>query len=100
VLGSAIFDIPGLTFKGPLDGFWQDSTPPDPELFKAFRKVVLTRAQVNGSFFTEAGLALGIEAALERIDVAIVQPHAAQLTRPEHFSPALAPVKAPVLVRR
>ena len=55
VLGSAIFDLAGLTFQGPLDGFWQESTPPDPELFKAFRKVVLTQAQVNGSFFTEAG---------------------------------------------
>ena len=55
VLGSAIFDLEGLTFKGPLDGFWREKSPPDPELFKAFRKVVLTRAQVNGSFFTYEG---------------------------------------------
>ena len=31
VLGKAIFNLAGLTFKGPLDDFWKESTPPDPD---------------------------------------------------------------------
>ena len=83
VLGSAIFDMPGLTFQGPLDRFWQEKTPPDPELFRAFRRVVLTPAQVNGSFFTEAGIALAIEGALERIGASPVAGHATVRSRAE-----------------
>jgi len=90
VLGSAIFDIPGLTFRGPLDSFWRESAPPDQELFRAFRKVVLTQAQVNGSFFTEAGISLAVSAALERIDVPLAQPQTVAVHRPEHLSPPLA----------
>jgi capsular polysaccharide export protein len=81
VLGSAIFKLAGLTFQGSLDSFWRESIPPDPELFKAFRRVVLTQAQLNGSFFTEAGIAQGIEAAMERIEVASVAPQAFPVAR-------------------
>jgi capsular polysaccharide export protein len=69
VLGSAIFDIAGLTFRGPLDRFWRDAAIPNAELFKAFRKVVLKRAQMNGSFFTDAGMQVAIDAALKKINV-------------------------------
>jgi len=99
VLGSAIFDLEGLTWKGALDGFWRDATPPDPELFNAFRKVVLTRAQVNGAFFTEAGLTLAIDGALDRMDVESVQPQPVLHPRPVSLT-HLAPVKSAVLVRR
>jgi capsular polysaccharide export protein len=92
VLGSAIFNIAGLTFDGPLDNFWQGSAPPDPELLKAFRKVVLTQAQLNGSFFTEAGIVQGIEAAMERIDVAAVAPQVFPIARTEIPPASLAPV--------
>jgi capsular polysaccharide export protein len=91
VLGSAIFDMAGLTFQGPLDDFWQRSTAPDAELFKAFRKVVVAQAQLNGSFFTEAGIAQGIEAAMERISVASVLPQAAPVPRTKISPAPLAP---------
>jgi len=91
VLGSAIFDIAGLTFQGPLDNFWHGSAPPDPELFKAFRKVVLTQAQLNGSFFTEAGIAQGIAAAMKRIDVGSVVPQAVPIARTNIPPASLAP---------
>jgi capsular polysaccharide export protein len=55
VLGRALFDMPGLTFQDSLDRFWTQATPPDAELFRAFRRVVLRRAQLNGSFFTRPG---------------------------------------------
>jgi len=98
VLGSAIFNLAGLTFKGPLDRFWRERAAPDAELFKAFRKVVLAQAQVNGSFFTEAGLSLAVKGALERLEVTPLPQPATQL-KPEPASTALAPAKAPVLIR-
>jgi capsular polysaccharide export protein len=97
VLGSAIFDLPGLTFKGSFDRFWKWAKAPDQELFRAFRRVVLTRAQVNGSFFTYEGLDLAVEGTLKRLAVTPV-PQAAAQARPS-VAPALAPAKDPILIR-
>ena len=69
VLGNALFDVPGLTCQGSLDGFWLKGTKPDMDLLHAFRRVVLARAQVNGSFFTKAGMDLAVDRALERMEV-------------------------------
>lgn len=69
VLGTALFDMPGLTFRGPLDAFWTDRSKPDPALYRAFRSVVLAATQVNGSFFTKPGRHLGIEGVLQRLRI-------------------------------
>ena len=69
VLGNAIFNVPGLVFRGPLDAFWREKTAPDDKLFAAFRRVVLARAQINGSFFTEAGIELAVEGTLAQLQV-------------------------------
>jgi capsular polysaccharide export protein len=71
-LGRAMFDMPGLTFQGSLDDFWNAAPPPDHDLFRAFRRVVLERAQINGSFFTNGGLRLAIEGAIAHMGVAAV----------------------------
>ncbi len=82
VLGNALFDIPGLTFQDSLDRFWVEGTPPDMELYRAFQRVVLARAQVNGSFFTRAGMELAIEGAMARIDVVTAASIVLSRTRP------------------
>lgn len=69
VLGNAIFNIPGLAYQGSLDSFWIEGTKPDMELFGAFRRVVLARAQVNGSFFSKEGRALAVEGVVARMHV-------------------------------
>lgn len=69
-LGRALFDIPGLTFQGPLDRFWTEKPAPDLDLFLAFRRVVLARAQINGSFFTPAGMDLAVKGAVAKMSVA------------------------------
>ena len=99
VLGSAIFDIPGLTFQDHLDRFWRESTPPDAELYRAFRKVVMASAQVNGSFFTEAGIALALDAALERMEVQTAPAQTGAL-RPDIVATALGPAKSAALARQ
>jgi capsular polysaccharide export protein len=79
VLGRAIFNLAGLTFQDALDNFWQEKTPPNSELLGAFRKVVITRTQVNGSFFTQPGLDLALAGTLERLEVTPFVQSAAQL---------------------
>lgn len=59
-LASPIYDLPGLTFPGDLDEFWKNASPPDRSLYRAFRDVVLSTTQVNGNFFTRAGIQLAV----------------------------------------
>jgi len=99
VLGNALFDIAGLTFQGPLDSFWQDESKPDIDLYRAFQRVVLARAQVNGSFFTKAGMELAIEGALARMDVVTAASIVISRARPEEAKVAAAP-KSAVLVNQ
>jgi capsular polysaccharide export protein len=99
-LGRALFDLPGLTFQGSLDRFWKEKPRPDQDLFRAFRGVVLRRAQINGSFFTEAGIALAIENAIDRMKVAPVAGHAKVLTRNEFPRVEIAAAKSAVFVRQ
>jgi capsular polysaccharide export protein len=73
-LGKAIYDIPGLTFQGELDDFWRGATPPDAELFDAFRRVLIDRCLIPGSFFNKTGLRLAVEAAVERLEAAYARP--------------------------
>ena len=53
-LGSAIYDIAGLTHKNGLDTFWRVPQPVDQAFFKTFRRA-LASIQIKGSFFDPAG---------------------------------------------
>lgn len=52
-LGAAFYDIAGLTFQGTLDQFWLNATTAKPArpLFQSFHKYMITRSQLNGSFY-------------------------------------------------
>ncbi|WP_234050676.1 MULTISPECIES: capsule biosynthesis protein [unclassified Xanthobacter] len=67
VLGRATYDIPGLAFQGSLDDFWTKAEPPDPELWAAYKRVLLERTQINGRFFCDDGIAAAIAGATRRI---------------------------------
>jgi capsular polysaccharide export protein len=97
-LGKALFDLEGLTVQASLDSFWREKTPPDQALFRAFRRVVMERAQINGSFFTEAGLALAVEGAIVRMGAAPVAQAVAPALRRDAIA-ELAAGKSPVLIR-
>lgn len=66
-LGQAIFDLPGLTFQGPLATFWRDATPPDASLLGDYLRVLEHACLVNGNYYTEAGMRLAIRNALPRL---------------------------------
>jgi capsule polysaccharide modification protein KpsS len=51
VMGTAVYDMPGLTHQGSLAGFLRDPGRPDRELYTRFRRFLLHQNQVNGSFY-------------------------------------------------
>jgi capsular polysaccharide export protein len=67
VLGTAIYNLPGLAFQGPLDVFWRDAEFPDRELFRRFRNTVIHATQVNGGFYTDGGVALAAANSVARL---------------------------------
>lgn len=56
VMGRAFYDLPGLTFQGPLAGFWEgaDHALPERDKFLALRRRILVKTQMNGSFYQPA----------------------------------------------
>jgi len=57
-LGTAVYNLPGLTFQGPLDDFWRETPAPDAELFRLFRNTVIHTTQAHGGFYTEESTGL------------------------------------------
>ena len=66
-LGTAVYDIPRITFQGELDRFWSAPEPPDPAVWDAFRRTLVARCLVRGGLFSEEGLALLVAGAAERL---------------------------------
>lgn len=57
----------GLTFQGDLDQFWQHATEPDAELYQNFRNTVIHTTQINGGFYTRAGVNLVVRNCYEAL---------------------------------
>ena len=53
VCGTAIYDLEGLTFQGPLNQFWKlaVSAKPNKELYDRLRSYLIEHTQINGSFY-------------------------------------------------
>jgi capsular polysaccharide export protein len=70
-LGTAIYDMPGLTYQGKLDTFWQDALDdrhkPDAKLVDAFCHSVIALTQINGDFYTRKGINLAVSGSVERL---------------------------------
>ena len=67
-LGTAIYDIVGLTHGGSLATFWTAPAAPDIELYAAFRRVLSSRCLIVGNFFSQAGIRLLVEEAVRRLE--------------------------------
>ena len=66
-LGKAIFDVPGLTYQGELDTFWQQAVPPDETLMESFVDVMVATIQIRGVYYREPGLSAAVDAAVQRL---------------------------------
>ncbi|MEK2600749.1 capsule biosynthesis protein [Burkholderia arboris] len=67
-LGTAIYNMPGLTWQGGLDTFWREAGPPDGVLYQAFLDYVMHHTQINGDFYTRTGIEMAVAGAVERLD--------------------------------
>lgn len=67
VLGSAIYDIPGITHQGRLDDFWKAPEPPDMRIYDAFRRVLHARCLVPGGIASQSAIATLIDSTLNRL---------------------------------
>lgn len=54
-LGTAVYDIPGLTSSGSLKQFWSSREPVNAELFSVFRNYLIEHNQLNGNFYQAMG---------------------------------------------
>jgi capsular polysaccharide export protein len=52
VLGNTPYDMPGITYQGPLDAFWAAPGKPDAVLYRRFRAWLRAHNQANGNFYT------------------------------------------------
>ncbi len=67
-LGTAIYDMHGLTWQGNLDHFWTDAVPPDMALYQAFLDYILHHTQINGDFYTQTGITMAVAGAVRRLE--------------------------------
>jgi capsular polysaccharide export protein len=68
-IGEAVYDMPGLTHQGHLDTFWTRSTPPEPGVYQAFRRVLVDRILVRGGLSSESAVETLVESILERLRI-------------------------------
>lgn len=59
VCGAALYDMPGLTFQGKLREFWHlaHTAVPEKEVVMRFKHALVSRTQLNGSFYRKIGKA-------------------------------------------
>ena len=55
-LAPAIYDMPELTYQGPLDDFWESEFLPDANLYAAFETVLKHTTQVPGALYGDKAL--------------------------------------------
>jgi capsular polysaccharide export protein len=68
-LGTAVYDIEGLTFQGKLDQFWTGAKPPRQELWHAFVRAIVAHIQIRGVYYAKEGLAAAVQATASRLDL-------------------------------
>lgn len=66
VLGSAVYDVPGMTHEGPLSAFWRVPTPPDQRLVEDYARMLAGTVQVPGGF-DGTGVRVGAQGVARRI---------------------------------
>ncbi len=66
-LGKAVYDIPGLTYQGRLEDFWNAETEPNNDLYLRFRQLMAEMTQILGSYATEKGIPMAVETCAIRL---------------------------------
>lgn len=75
VLGTAVFDIAGLSDQAPLDQFWAAPQSPQAAVRSAFFRLLAAAIQVRGNFYSAGGTDAGADAIADRLhDRSLNQP--------------------------
>ena len=69
VLGRAIYDVPGLVWRGGADAFWTEAPPPDAALAADFIRAAAACLHVRGVFYARPGLDAAVAGAVRRLDL-------------------------------
>lgn len=93
-LGTALFDIHGLTFQEGLDRFWTEGQAADPILFSHFRQRIIQETQINGDFYSAKGMKLAIRGSLAAM---AISPQTAKTTLTIQPSPSKVSTPAKVV---
>ena len=67
-LGTAIYDVPGLTHPGDLADFWRGPRPPDREFLAVFLRALIGATQINGGYYTRGAQELALPAFVARLE--------------------------------
>ncbi|HPY39466.1 MAG TPA: capsular biosynthesis protein [Thiolinea sp.] len=92
-LGTALFDMPGLTFQQGLDRFWQEGQAADQHLFSCFRQRVIEDTQINGDFYSRKGIKLAIAGSLAAMQIDPQPSRPPLILKPTAPTETLAPAK-------
>jgi capsular polysaccharide export protein len=68
VLGTAVYDMEGMTWQGTLDDFWHEGTAPDRALYQKFLEYIVHHTQINGDFYTRTGIKMAVAGAVARLE--------------------------------
>lgn len=68
-LANPVYNVHGLTSQQTLAEFWQDPAAPDPDLWSAFRRVLVHTTQINGGFYCDTGMQLALDTAAARLEL-------------------------------
>lgn len=85
-MGESIYDMEGLTFQGGLKAFWHESDRPDKHLFSTFRDAVIALTQLNGSFYSDAGMDLLVKNSLKRLFAREAEPEVPEIPSPAVYA--------------
>lgn len=87
VLGTAVFDIAGLTDQQQLEDFWRKPTAPDAEVSAAMFRLLAASIQVRGNLYSKAGTDAGAQAIAERLHANTVNQPGAFVDPPPRRKP-------------
>ena len=73
-LGTAIYNIPGLTNQCNLDFFWNNLEKPNIDLYIKLEKFLMENNQINGNFYTKKGISMSIEGSLKLLHLTYCLP--------------------------
>lgn len=95
VLGTAVFDIAGLTDQQPLEDFWKKPTAPDAVVSAAMFRLLAASIQVRGNLYSKAGTDAGAQAIAERLHENTVNQPGAFVDPPPRRKPQKRPATLP-----